>query len=573
MIKRIALGAVFCALAWQAQADKLPDPNFGQQGLVQLAAPQAVKVLGTVPVSDGKYVVVSNEKPGADDRVVMRRFNANGTLDSSFYTTGTRQLVIKDVPGRSERAGAVFRFPGGKTMIAGVISQTVEPEFPSLDDGYWLFLYMLGADGKPDLSFGTDGVETYSDSSVHRCRDVVDGRHFEDTGAGDFVLLCRSNVDDRSITLLKFNDDGSLYTQFGSNGAVLQTLSGWRNVEPVALAVANKSVYVGVNLLAFQDSAKLQGGMFRITTLGVIDKTGFGTEGLVQFSEPNTSVELQGIAANNALPMALLTYRNYPQAGQQRLVLWKLTERGRSDTAFGTEGKLFFGDSGHVPERGRVIAQPNRRVVVVNEFACEETQGCKLALRRLKENGGNDALFAANGFITVTPSGSGYISRLSALNVNTDSSLQTSFFTTPTAGSDKQITVLRIQGDDISPKPFSFKAQKGAERFADVTSEEVTISEVDTAIVLSSEDLIFSVNGGDWRYRTAVAEPGDKVRVQQRAAESYNTSKTSEMMAGSLKVTFTSTTRDPPPPEQGGGAAGGLVLLLLGLLGWRRPQD
>ena len=105
--------------------------------------------------SDGKILVTGYRFNGSDNDVVLSRFNADGTLDTTFNGTG---VVILDVSGDDDDGHSVTVQSDGKILVSG--SATIGGVQHAA-------LFRFNTDGSLDTSFG--GGDGY-------CDDV--GRHF-----------------------------------------------------------------------------------------------------------------------------------------------------------------------------------------------------------------------------------------------------------------------------------------------------------------------------------------------------------------------------------------------------------
>ena len=141
------------------------------------------------------------------------RFNANGTLDTTFDGDGTR--IINFDPRRAE-ARAVAIQPDGKIVVAGTLSSNEDFDF---------VLARLNPDGALDFTFSNDGLLTTGfgnnlDSAFAMAIQATDGRivvagSTGASGAGGDFALARYHA---------FSCGNANVTRVGTNGP--DTLNG-----------------------------------------------------------------------------------------------------------------------------------------------------------------------------------------------------------------------------------------------------------------------------------------------------------------------------------------------------------
>src|SRR5439155_622700 len=103
---------------------------------------------------DGKLVAAGYSDRGSNNAVALVRYNANGSLDTSFGTGGKVTTAIGSV---DDEVFALVRQPDGKLVAAGYTSGTNSTAFA---------LVRYNADGSLDTSFGTGGKVTTAIGSI-----------------------------------------------------------------------------------------------------------------------------------------------------------------------------------------------------------------------------------------------------------------------------------------------------------------------------------------------------------------------------------------------------------------------
>ncbi|MCD0461718.1 Calx-beta domain-containing protein [Roseiconus lacunae] len=155
-----------------------------------------------VEQADGKFVIAGTTDVSSDRRdVFAARFNADGTIDTSFGSNGYRAVNVNTQYPTLEKVEITS--DGGILLVGGARSP--------LD---WL-MAKLDSTGDLDTNFGLDGLSFVDfEGSRDEAYDVVlqeDGKIL--VFGGGFVI---GNGDDRAMA--RFNADGSLDTTFSDDG-------------------------------------------------------------------------------------------------------------------------------------------------------------------------------------------------------------------------------------------------------------------------------------------------------------------------------------------------------------------
>jgi uncharacterized delta-60 repeat protein len=268
-----------------------------------------------VQPNDGKIVTIGQVQVGGN-RFVITRLNQDGSLDTTFNSTGKLELYASQgVPGRALRIQ-----PDGKILVGGI-------------QGGSIYLARINADGTLDSTFGTSGLKT-----------IVTGYSFtwveQIIVQQDNKILLTGLVQQGSpaafyATVTRLNTDGSLDTDFGTGGHAILS-----DADTVAYAIGltsdNKIIaggYTGSG--ASQDFL-----VFRLTSSGALDSS-FGTSGktIVSLSS-STRDRIESLAV---LPDDSIVAGGYaavvsPSADYARIGLAMFTPSGALDTSFNSTG-------------------------------------------------------------------------------------------------------------------------------------------------------------------------------------------------------------------------------------------
>ena len=237
------------------------DSTFGIGGKVNTDFGDTERALAIALQSDGKIVVAGYRGTNDDDfRPVVARYNANGSLDSSFDNDG--KLVLPFTQG--SRGFALVLDQDGKILVTG--DMKTQETFD-----YDVMVFRLQPNGSLDPTFGSDGLVTTDFDSIYDS-----GYAIARQGDGKFIVAGSSYPD---ITILsRYNNDGSLDINFGENGKVIANRTGdTESVSTVALQADGKILVGGSS---YTISTQWDFILTRFMSDGNLDQS-FGTAGVV----------------------------------------------------------------------------------------------------------------------------------------------------------------------------------------------------------------------------------------------------------------------------------------------------
>lgn len=261
--------------------------------------------------------------------LLISRYLPDGSLDPTF--DGDGNLILT---GFTESyAYDIHLLSDGKILVAGA---SANPQYQ-----FSMLLMRLNADGSYDTSFGTNGlVQTDlapADEFAYSMAIQADNKIVLAGSAGDVNY-------NNMPALVRYNEDGTLDTSFGTNGIVTLPVTQIDNdFSKVMIQADGKIVAAG-----HWDQGLTDGGqqnfdilLARFETTGQADLS-FGTSGVVI-----TPVSFQ--YTEEAYGLAITTEGEFLVSGftlaqdlSQNIVLLKFTNSGALQTAFGNNGKVIF---------------------------------------------------------------------------------------------------------------------------------------------------------------------------------------------------------------------------------------
>src|SRR6266853_652673 len=268
--------------------------SFGSGGIVRTAVgSDGAEAVAVAVQADGKIVVAGTILAAnfSGKGIVLLRYNADGTLDTSFGTPGTG-IVTKTIGTGSDTAAAALALQPAvlptnvKIIVAGHALTNTKTD---------IVLLRYNLDGTPDLTFGGTGLVTTALSSDAAALAIQ-----VQPADGKIVAAGPANVnfslDTSDVALLRYSAAGALETTFGEtgqNGKVVTSLGGFDNAFSIALQPDLKIVVSGNTGSAGSVTSV---AVLRYNPDGKIDNT-FGTGGLVTTSATGPST----IASGNAV--------------------------------------------------------------------------------------------------------------------------------------------------------------------------------------------------------------------------------------------------------------------------------
>ena len=214
-----------------AAADGDLDTTFDSDGKVTTAIGSGTDRAFSVAIqSDGKIVVAGLSNNGSNDDFALVRYNTDGTLDTNFDSDGK---VTTAIGSGNEQALSVAIQSDGKIVAAGRSSNGSNDDFA---------LVRYNTDGTLDTTFDSDGkVTTAIGSGTETAYSVAIQSDGKIVAAG-FSF----NGSNNDVALVRYNTDGTLDTNFDSDGKVTTDIGSYNDyARSVAIQSDGKIVVAG----------------------------------------------------------------------------------------------------------------------------------------------------------------------------------------------------------------------------------------------------------------------------------------------------------------------------------------
>jgi uncharacterized delta-60 repeat protein len=205
------------------------DQSFGHDGRVgDLISGPSGSAEALVLQADGGIVLAGNSLVNGVWRIILTRYNTDGSLDTTFGTSGWVETLVGSASRVEDiviqRDTKTWGWSEDKILVAGWTRNEITEDF---------LLVRYNTDGTIDQTFGEGGVTT---TDFDGRDDIARALSVADDGtilvAGD----TRANSD-RQIALASYNANGSLDKTFGVGGKVRTSVRGSAASQANALAI------------------------------------------------------------------------------------------------------------------------------------------------------------------------------------------------------------------------------------------------------------------------------------------------------------------------------------------------
>lgn len=296
------------------------DTTFGTGGKVMTGIGTGNDIAFDVAIqADGKIVVAgeTNDSSGSNANFAVVRYNANGTLDTTFNMTGK---VVTGIGSLDDYATCIGIQSDGKIVVGGYT-------YVSADSTNFA-LARYNTNGVLDTTFNTTGkvstdlggVEVAEALIVHGTGKILVAG-FTGNVAGDYT----------NSALVRYNANGSLDTTFNTTGKVITNMGPTYNyIDAIAVQADGKIVTAGSMVEAGL-------GVARYTTSGALDTT-FNSTGKVMahFIGAGEGDVVHGVTIQGDGKIVVAGSTRI--ADEDDVALVRFTSSGTMDTGFGNSG-------------------------------------------------------------------------------------------------------------------------------------------------------------------------------------------------------------------------------------------
>jgi uncharacterized delta-60 repeat protein len=384
----------------------LPDTTFGGTGQVSsnFGSPAGATALAVYPDSGanaGKVVAAGwatvysqqGKNTVANDDFALARYNADGSLDTTFGPGHTGRVTTPIGTGTANDDAYAVQLVGDKILVGGFSVTSTE--------GFALARY--NADGSLDTTFGSQGTVLTKAGP----------------GGGEGLAMKYDPVSNTivmagpdgkgGLAVVRYTANGALDPTFGKGGIAITPLadptvtfspaysnsaSGFQlAVTPAGLPDAGKVVVVGIDGLQPNAQTGVRNNFVaRYTTGGQLDSS-FGNGGLLYLPDADGSNDRWPSVAIQPSDGRIVLSWSY-----QGVHLFRLLPDGSFDPSFGSGGQVTTSRSATQFETKAVALQPDGKIVVAGTERVNTTYSHFFVARYLSSGDLDASTFGSAGF-------------------------------------------------------------------------------------------------------------------------------------------------------------------------------
>lgn len=303
---------------WRFNADGSLDTTFNGLGFlthrITAGSSGYARANAVVQQNDGKYLVAGYSRNGAADQMTLWRINTNGTLDTTFNGTG---YVLSATPIPNGSASDLKLQTDGKIVVTGINNSNMT-------------IWRFNIDGSLDTTYNGVGYSEYAGPA----NSLDQGHALQVQADGKIVVAGLTNGD---MALWRYNSNGSADLTFNTTGLFTHHNAAGGNATDMAkaLEIQIDGNYVVAGQSWGSASNYYNIAIWRVTSAGLLDSS-FNGVGYNTYSGGSTYTDVA-----NSLKMDLAG--NILVAGSTGVssfdsILLRYKADGTLDTDFGGTG-------------------------------------------------------------------------------------------------------------------------------------------------------------------------------------------------------------------------------------------
>ncbi len=319
--------------------------------------------------------------------------NLPGDLDASFGILGRTEF---NDPSPVELPNATtFRVKATAVLSSGQILLAGSTGTIANDGQGQFFLERLNADGTIDTNFGTNGSVVTSIGNFSFATSLLvqsDGKIV----LGGATVDSLPNISSASFALARYNSNGLLDTTFGSAGKEITDFPGNEEIDSIAFGPGGTIVAAG----SYFNYPNVGFDIARYTPAGLLD-TSFNSTGMVSkdLGQTGSNSKATAVAVQSDGKVVIGSHLNSEYA------LYRFNVNGSPDDGFGAAGVATTAAAFTNPSTGvagavtKLVIQPDGKIVAAGATSFSYTPH---SLARFNLNGSLDGGFGTKGVVTLS---------------------------------------------------------------------------------------------------------------------------------------------------------------------------
>ncbi|BAY76081.1 FG-GAP repeat-containing protein [Nostoc linckia NIES-25] len=291
---------------------------------------------------DGKILVAGYSNNGTDDDFAIARYNSDGSLDTTFNTTGK---VTTDFNASKEGGNSIAIQDDGKILVAGYSNNGTDDDFA---------IVRYNSDGSLDTTFNTTGIVTTDFNGNDEAGNSI-------TVQSDGKILVAgysNNGTNNDFAIARYNSDGSLDTTFNSTGKVTTDFnSSDEGGYSITVQDDGKILVVGTS----NNGSNNDFAIARYNSDGSLDTT-FNTTGKVTTDFNGNDEAGNSITVQDDGKVLVAGYSN--NGSNDDFAIARYNSDGTLDTTFNTTGKFTSDFNGNDEGGNSIIVQDDDKILV-----------------------------------------------------------------------------------------------------------------------------------------------------------------------------------------------------------------
>jgi uncharacterized delta-60 repeat protein len=355
------------------------EEGFGSSGIVTTDFASDTDIAYSIAIqSDGKVLVSGSASSSGTTSFALVRYNSDGSLDTDFSSDGKATAAVGG-------GYSVATQSDGKIVAGGQKHNGSNHDFA---------VVRYNADGSLDTDFGSDGLVI---TDIGSNDDL--GRSVAIQSDGKILLAGSSyNGSNWDFAVVRYNADGSLDTDFDSDGMVTTAVGSSTDIGRTMVIQSDGKIIVGGDS---NNGSNNDFALARYNSDGTLD-TDFSSDGKLTTAIGSGSEYGFSVAIQTDSKLLLAGYSD--NGSNNDFALVRYNSDGTLDTGFSSDGKVTTSIGSNDDEGQSVVVQSDGKIVVAGD--AYNGSNNDFALVRYNSDGTLDTGFSSDGKVT-TSIGSG----------------------------------------------------------------------------------------------------------------------------------------------------------------------